>query len=490
MATVQVFRTSHRSGQSAKLLVGLLLLVALAVAVRAMALGSQSFWSDEVFTLRVIQGPLGGILDRLAGSESTPPLYYLLAKGWGSVFGYGEVPLRSLSLVLGVALVPTVFYVGFRSGGPRTALMAAALVATNPELAWMSQDARSYSLVVLLAVGSVAVFLLLRERFTQARFLAWVLVATAAAASHYFAIFVVLPQLVWIAIQFRWKAWWGILAFALGVAALVPLAAEQRSTNASLAIGGQSLVTRISGVPKNFLAGEKGGEFDQWVLLGAAAALMLAGLVLAVAATSAVERRKLVPVALIAAFGFGVPLLAALVGLDYVNARNLLPAWPLFLVLVAAGCAAASVGRVGLVVCGAICAIGLAVWVHIARNPGLQRDDWRSAAQTIARSTDTRTLVLVDELGGSAPLAHYLSATPVVADAVGTREVAVVSLVRGRSRRVFTPPAPFRLTAVERSPSVIVQFFEAPRRQLVTRAQLQGAAWAQGSFVPEELISD
>ena len=59
------------------------------------------------------------MLRAIPDSESTPPLYYVLAWLWTHVFGTGEVGLRSLSALLGTATIVVVWALGRRLGGDR-----------------------------------------------------------------------------------------------------------------------------------------------------------------------------------------------------------------------------------------------------------------------------------------------------------------------------------------------------------------------------------
>ena len=84
----------------------LALLTALGAALRFWELGSQSFWFDESYTVDLVGR---GFLDMLAAipdTESTPPLFYVLAWPWAQLFGDSEAGLRSLSAVIGTAAVP------------------------------------------------------------------------------------------------------------------------------------------------------------------------------------------------------------------------------------------------------------------------------------------------------------------------------------------------------------------------------------------------
>ncbi len=131
-------------------------LVLLAAALRFPGLDAQSFWHDEAFTVPLVDGSFGHLLDGIGDTESTPPLYYVLAWLWEKLFGSGEAGLRSLSAVFGVALVPVAYLIGRELAGRRAALVAGALVAVSPYLVWYSQEARAYALVACLGALALA----------------------------------------------------------------------------------------------------------------------------------------------------------------------------------------------------------------------------------------------------------------------------------------------------------------------------------------------
>ena len=83
--------------------------------------------------------------------EQTPPLYFMLARGWIHVFGSGEVGLRSLSALFGTATVPVVYLAGAAMRSRRAGLIAAAFTALSPLTIWYSQEARNYALLLFLA---------------------------------------------------------------------------------------------------------------------------------------------------------------------------------------------------------------------------------------------------------------------------------------------------------------------------------------------------
>jgi uncharacterized membrane protein len=64
-------------------------------ALRFATLDVQSLWYDEAVTAQLLRMDLSGLLHAIGDSESSPPLYYVLAWLWTHVFGTGEVGLRS-----------------------------------------------------------------------------------------------------------------------------------------------------------------------------------------------------------------------------------------------------------------------------------------------------------------------------------------------------------------------------------------------------------
>src|SRR4051812_1060010 len=179
-----------------RLLIGLTLAGA---ALRFATLDLQSFWYDESVTVGLVQHDLWGVLDRIPGSESTPPLYYVLAWLWTRVFGSGEVGIRSLSALLGTVAIP-VFYIAARelTRSERAGIAVAALAAFNPLLVWYSQEARTYALLMLLGALSLYFFARLLKG-VETRFLVWWAVTSALAfTAHYFAGFLVVPEAAWL----------------------------------------------------------------------------------------------------------------------------------------------------------------------------------------------------------------------------------------------------------------------------------------------------
>jgi hypothetical protein len=108
-------------------------IVVLGLALRAYALGAESFWVDEIFTARVVLDYSPAyILFRLPIQDPHPPLYYELLWLWTRATGVSETSLRALSALFGAATVPLVYAVADRLYDRRVGLVAALFFAVSP----------------------------------------------------------------------------------------------------------------------------------------------------------------------------------------------------------------------------------------------------------------------------------------------------------------------------------------------------------------------
>jgi mannosyltransferase len=362
----------------------------LAGALRFYALGHQSFSGDEGVTLDLLRRPFGDMLSTVARTESTPPLYYVVAWAWTRIFGREEVGLRSLSALCGTAAVPALYAAARELVSRRAALVTALLAAVSPLLVWYSQEGRSYGLLTLLV--ALSLFLCFRRSLVG-----WAVVSALAIATHYYGGFLVAAEAAWLlwSAPARRRAAAAVGGVAVAAAALLPLALEQRSNqNFSDFVAGIDLGQRLKEVPKKFLVGEQGtpGDYGPFVekLLPVAAVLAAAAVVLLLVRGGARERRGAGVAAGLAAGSAGVPLLLSLAGADVFAAYLLIPAWLPAAIVVGAGLSA---GRAGHVAAGALAAVLCAVSVYVAVDPLLERPDARGAADLLGVPEYPRAVV-------------------------------------------------------------------------------------------------
>ena len=469
-------------------------LTALAAVLRLTTLSTQSFWLDEGYTERLLHMTFGQMVRAIPKTESTPYLYYAVAWVWARAFGFGEIGVRSLSALAGIAIVPVVYAAARRLGGPRAAAIAGLLAAVSPLLVWFSQEARSYSLAALLSALTV-LCLAGYAGDRRRRWLAgWAASAALGLATHYFLVFVVLGELVWL---WRLAPRGRPLAAAVGLVAVVgcallPLAITQQSAGHADYISHSSLHTTLEQIPKQLLLGYASpGQMATAVL----AALLVLGGALAPLALSAPVRSRAVWPLLTGLAAVLMPVVLALGGVDFVDARNLLPALPPLVI-------AAGIGfdgwrdlaldsrrpgwrAAGVWAAAALAVISLLVVVLVDTDSRYQRDDWRGVAHALGPPTATRVL-LVDPGSGEIPLQAYMPGLRALTRPVAVRELDVVVVPSnvqgvgiGTPPRVTGPqPAPsgFTLSGVVYASTYTVLRYTAPS-PVPLSASLAGAPW-------------
>jgi mannosyltransferase len=445
--------------------------VLVGAALRFPTLGEQSFWFDEATTWQIVAHGLGHVLHQVPQTESTPPLYYVLLWCWSRVFGLSEAGLRSLSAVFGTATIVVMWAVGRRVASERVGLVAALVTAANPFLVWYSQEARAYALLLLLSAVSLLALARVLSAPSRGRVLAWGVSAALALAAHYYAIVVIVPEALWLAVVLRRRGLLTLERVAVGVlpivvvgAAQLPLMIHQNDGRAGYISTSGSLPYRVVQLFKQDLIGD--GQPVKALLTAICAAVVVIGLGLLLARARREERTAAVMPLVVGVGGVVVAIIVAKVGTDYFNTRNLLPTWPALMLVVALGLGASSAGRLGGFGTALLVAVGVFCVVNVDTNQRYQRLDWRGAAHVLGPATVPRAIV--SDIHSSVELDPYLrrlapfpqGGAPLV------REVDLVWLQRTSAWGALTPitPAPlagFTLEPVIRTSSYVVVRYRA-----------------------------
>ncbi len=175
-------------------LLGLALITLCAFAIRMYRLDTQSLWYDEGVTAEVAQRGITQLTQWTAG-DIQPPLYYYLIALEGRLAGWSEWNLRFPSVFFGTLMVPLLAAVTIALTRRRFAgLLAALFVTFHPLLVYYSQEARMYAMLTTLGV-LLGYLILHAETRIHNKWLHWtvyIIVATAAVYTHYFAFFLLL----------------------------------------------------------------------------------------------------------------------------------------------------------------------------------------------------------------------------------------------------------------------------------------------------------
>ena len=177
-------------------------LVAIAVLLRVIALGDESLWFDEAYSVAFAGADLS-LLNflRPGGFAFTDKnVYHILLHFWLGL-GRTEFVIRLLSVIFGVATMLVVLGVARRLFGGRAAAWAAGLLAVSPFHIWYSREARMYVLAGLFAwLAVLAVLEAVQRRRALALWGMYALCAALGLYTHTFSIFVVAAVNVWVAV--------------------------------------------------------------------------------------------------------------------------------------------------------------------------------------------------------------------------------------------------------------------------------------------------
>ncbi|MDJ0597132.1 MAG: hypothetical protein QNJ72_45455 [Pleurocapsa sp. MO_226.B13] len=198
------------------------------------------------------------VVTRLLNESTHPPLYFWLTHWWIELFfNHGELVSlavgRSLSAIFGGLTIPAIFglsWVAFRSR--LSAHLTAILMAVSPYGIYLAQEARHYSLSVLLIIASSICLMLAIEsvdrgiKLPWAIGIVWILINSLGIATHYFfGLALVIQALILVGIWFRESQhqnsprliyWWRIILVVLAtvVAGLVWLPVANEISNNQL----------------------------------------------------------------------------------------------------------------------------------------------------------------------------------------------------------------------------------------------------------------
>lgn len=198
-----------------KSLLALLGILVLAGLLRFHAIGADSLWHDEIWSIEMTVGkdgqqsllPETGVLNPAPDLltldpavpwwqiwshmrlDNHPPLYTVLLRFWREMFGSTESAVRSLSAVVSLIAILAMFDAARHLHGVRSALWATLLITLAAPQIQYAQETRSYAL--LLAEGMIAAAAVARLQQRGPTFIRTAVLAlavTAMALTHYFAI--------------------------------------------------------------------------------------------------------------------------------------------------------------------------------------------------------------------------------------------------------------------------------------------------------------
>ena len=183
-----------------RVLLALLAIMLLGAVLRFYGLGFQSFWGEELAgwdfsTKETISQVIGSVR-----SEINPPLYFLILRFAQWIFGDSEWALRLPSAFAGWLCIPAIYLLGKRIYSEREGLIAALFLAVLWAPIYYSQEARSYSMLILFSIlttyfwWGVMLGLRYRRELPAREAALYVICAVLCAYLHYFGLLLVVLQ--------------------------------------------------------------------------------------------------------------------------------------------------------------------------------------------------------------------------------------------------------------------------------------------------------
>lgn len=198
----------------------LALFAALALGLSLAFFLGQSLRLDEAQSLWQTSRSLPTIWETVARDVHVP-LYHTLLYGWRLAFGSSVEAARAFSLALFLAAIPAIYRLGALLYGPRAAIFASAIFALSPFMNWYGNEARMYSLLVLVTLCHQYWFARAWKSPARGVWRRVALWSVAGVYSHYFF----------------WLVLAADAAFFVANRRLFPAAAARKAIAAALAVG-------------------------------------------------------------------------------------------------------------------------------------------------------------------------------------------------------------------------------------------------------------
>jgi len=197
-------------------------LLAVALALRLLGLGERSLWFDEIMSVQFARSDWYSFVKKVSNREGNMVLYYCILRVWMHL-GDSEVVIRSLSVVFSLTTIAALYALGAQLFSRRTGFFAALLMSLNAFDIRYAQEARSYSLLVLLITLASLYWVKAVDGSGDQAWRRYCAAASASVYSHFFAGLVLIAHGLSLLFIRRHPLSWQRLQRTAGVLALVTL---------------------------------------------------------------------------------------------------------------------------------------------------------------------------------------------------------------------------------------------------------------------------
>lgn len=408
--------TAQPAGKNPKVsrlvLAALVLITAAGAALRVHRLGSESVWLDEAFTIKLSQHPPAGIIEETS-KDVHPPLYYFALHYWMKLFGDSERGTRLLSALFGVLAIIITYKIAARLFGRATALAAAVLLALSRFHLEFSQEARMYTLLVLLALLSMHFFVRLVEGRGRLAFPLYVAASALMMYTQVYSVFVIAAQNLFVLVLLfasretfrRVIRRWVLAQITLAVLFLPWLSV---------------LAQQVSHVQQGFWIPRLGASFILTTLVVYAGSYVLSGFLFTLAALAVLparrkeagaegpldERLKICLLLLWLGCSIVLPFLVSQFASPIFLPKYTIAALPAFLILAARGLSRLRFHQLRAL--ALVLIVFFSAGVLRSYYAALKKDPWREAVAGFEQLARPGDLVLFNQASGQHPFDYYL----------------------------------------------------------------------------------
>lgn len=131
--------------------------------LRIYNIGFQCLWTEEQYTLKMASLPFHQIVSQSFSSDFNPPLYYFAAHIFFLLTNGLNYSIRYPSVICGILLIPTMFYLGLTYKDELTGLYCAIFTTILLPLIYYSQYGRAYEMSVLCFVIALIFYIRIKD---------------------------------------------------------------------------------------------------------------------------------------------------------------------------------------------------------------------------------------------------------------------------------------------------------------------------------------
>ncbi|MDG1462858.1 MAG: glycosyltransferase family 39 protein, partial [Gammaproteobacteria bacterium] len=172
---------------------GFAAILLLAITLRFFDLDAREVWLDEAFSWNQASMGFAEMLSSVA-RDVHPPLYQAVLWVNTRIFGESPFALRLPSAIFSCIAVAMTYFFTCRISTKTAALLAMTFTTISTFQLWYAQEARMYSLLAMLTLGSMIMLLCLLKETSKRNLAGYILLSVLLLYTHVYGIFILLAQ--------------------------------------------------------------------------------------------------------------------------------------------------------------------------------------------------------------------------------------------------------------------------------------------------------